>query len=56
MQQIEVNIQSVAGSGSSIWIALHSCLLGSHVHKRWRDVAYALKLIGCTLKGISAHA
>jgi len=35
-----------------IWIALYLCLdlLGSHVYKRWRDVAYALKLIDCTLK------
>ena len=53
MQQIEVNIKSVAGRGSS---ALHPSLLGSHVYKRWRDVVYALKLIGCALKGISAHA
>ena len=53
MQQIEISIETVAGSGSSIWIALHPCLLGSHVYKLWRDVAYALKLIGCALKGIS---
>ena len=51
MQQILVNIKSVA-----VLFELHfPCLVGGHVYKRWRDVVYTLKLIGCALKGISAH-
>ena len=56
MQQIKVNIKSLAGSWEvPLGNALNPYLVGNYVYKLWRYVPYTLKPVSLSLKGGLAH-